>query len=380
MALPADIEMDDTLLALAGPRAVAEHGGHAPRSKRWLITLNNPAGYTPTFKADVMDYMVWQLERGEQGTEHWHAYIRTKARMSLGGVKKLFDGHNPHIDVARGNEKSCHDYCTKEDTRIAVGSEHGEYLPDIGSKGQGERTDLAPIAKACKDGKSLREIATDHPEVFVKYHSGIAALHALVAPLPPVRRRVKTLVMWGDTGTGKSYRVAEQFPDAYKVRPGRDPWGNYRGEDVICFDEFNHTKWSIFEMNEYLDENRCKLDRRYTDIYANWTCVIICANSNPTSWFPDAAQLEINAFRRRLADGCRFVSNRLEDITKLPPNPDFSYLVPPPIAAPVPAAAAAAAPVYYLTDSDDEVPRSPPHKIIRHNATLGDPTQPQTQS
>jgi len=71
---------------------------------------------------------------------------------------------------------------------------------------------------------------------------------------------------------------------------------------------------------------------------------------------------------------------RLEDITKLPPNPDFSYLVPPPIAAPVPAAAAAAAPVYYLTDSDDEVPRSPPHKIIRHNATLGDPTQPQTQS
>lgn len=309
----------------AGTEGSAE-ARSAPRSKRWLCTLNNPGDRIPIWNADEMDYMVWQTEIGaKKHTVHWHCYVRFKNRKTRAGCAKCFPGMKPDMRVARGTEKECHDYCTKAETRVAPGFEFGEYLPATGTSGQGERTDLMVVANKCKMGATLKDIAADHPETFVKYHSGLAALHALVAPLPPAMREVKVAVLWGPTGTGKSYRVATQMPDAYKVRPGRDPWGNYRGEDVIWFDEFDYTKWSLFEMNEYMDVYRCKLDRRYTDAYAAWTRVVICANSNPTSWYPGASALEVAAFRRRLGSGCRLVEDRYTDVfgPDALPNPNF---------------------------------------------------------
>jgi len=333
--VPGDQVMREALAEVEGPRRRAEGRSQAgQRSKRWMCTMNNPGDYTPVWNANEMDYMVWQSEVGhETHTPHFHCYIRFKVRKTRAAVKRFFGGHELDIRAARGTEAECKAYCTKPDTRYAPGAEYGEFLPEAGAVGQGERSDLLPVATKCKAGVSLRTIAEDHSETFVKFHSGIAALHALVAPLPPAIRQVQVLLLWGATGTGKSYRVATQMPEAYKVRPGRDPWGNYRGEDTVWFDEFNWEKWTIFEMNEYLDQYRCKLDRRYTDAYAAWTRVVICANSNPTSWYTTASQDEVNAFRRRLGGGCRLVTNRYEDISLLPPNPDFTYLIPPPMAA-----------------------------------------------
>jgi len=298
---------------------------------RWCFTINNPGGYEPIFKKEDMKYLVFQLESGENQTMHFQGYVRFAKRIRMTAAKKYFTKET-HLESALGTEEECRNYCTKEETRVIPGKEYGTYHAEIGN-GRGQRTDIIDIADDCRSGKTILEIASEHPSDFVRYHQGILALHDLLAPSPPAIRPVQLLVLWGATGTGKSYRMATQFPNAYKVKPGRGPWDGYRNQDIVWFDEFNWEKWDIFEMNEYLDQYMCPLPCRYHDRFASWTKVVICSNSDPTTWYRNADMTVVNAFRRRLGANCRHVLTRTQEISDLVPNPDFSYLVPPPFKA-----------------------------------------------
>jgi len=325
--------LEEALAIVRGPRAQVENAAEAapsPYSKKFrrvLFTLNNPGDFRPVFDETKMAYMVWQIEKGAQGTEHIQGYIRFKKMPTGKAVDKMLGSKHAHLEECRGNEQQCKAYCTKEDTRVSVGEEHGTYNPEAGK--QGHRSDFDAIVADCKAGKPLREIAEANASDWIRYHQGIISLHEQLAPQPPAERPVEVMVLWGPTGVGKTHRVmmnADLARDGgiYKVKPGRDPWGNYRGEKTIFFDEFDYEKWTVFQMNEYLDKWRCPLDCRYHDKYAEWTRVIICANSNPMTWWPMASQPVIDAFRRRLGGGCRYVTTREQDITELPPMPDYS--------------------------------------------------------
>lgn len=165
-------------------------------------------------------------------------------------------------------------------------------------------------------GKTVQEIAVLHPNQFIKFHAGIKELVHLVAPLPPLRRTVTVTVLWGSTGTGKTYRTTEKYPDSYMVEPGRDPWGGYRGQEVIVFDEFDPTKWSIQEMNRYLDIYRLQLNCRYQNKYAFWGKVYILSNSPPERWYYAFDNELQAAFLRRITRviEVRSMTTTIEDL------------------------------------------------------------------
>jgi len=328
--------LEEAIAVLRGPRAQVEDAAAAPAPaekpynksfRRVLFTLNNPGDFRPSFNEEKMAYMVWQVEKGKQGTEHIQGYIRFKKMQRAKAVDTMLGSKHPHLEECRGNEQQCKDYCTKEDTRVSVGEEHGTFNPDAGK--QGHRSDWDAIATACKAGKPLKEIAETNIADWIRYHQGITSLHDLLAPPPPAQRPVEVMVLWGPTGVGKTHRVLSN-PDLardggiYKVKPGRDPWGSYKGEKTIFFDEFDWEKWSVFDMNEYLDKWTTPLDCRYRNKFAEWTRVIICSNSSPMTWWPNASQPVIDAFRRRLGGGCRYVTHKEQDITESRPEPDFS--------------------------------------------------------
>jgi len=349
------------------------------KTTRVVFTINNPGAFRPIFHPGKMAYLVWQLERGEQGTEHVQGYCRFSKQFRLRTVLPLFGGH-AHVLLARGSEKQCRDYCTKEDTRIAPGEEHGEYKEDAGK--QGKRSDLVHIAEMCISGQTLREIGVAHPGSMIRYGAGITQFHELVAPAPPVERTVSVEVLWGPSGTGKTHRVrmngGSPIPGGiFVVKPGRGPWDRYQGEKTVLFDEFNWTKWEIFDMNQYLDKWDCPLDCRFRNKSAAWTRVVICANSSPLTWYT-TSEMEVQlAFRRRLGHGCRHVLNKFQDVALLPPDPDLSPVDGRDIlhlhprardpsshtsAEPLVRAAAAAAAAPYLSDMilcPDSQPRSP---------------------
>jgi len=88
------------------------------RASCWSVTINNP------IKADEENINIarqkgWtvegQMEKGENGTEHYQLVVKTKQER-FSALKKAFP--RAHIEVAR-NSSALEQYCKKEETRIA---------------------------------------------------------------------------------------------------------------------------------------------------------------------------------------------------------------------------------------------------------------------
>jgi len=285
-------------------------------STRWCFTFNNaPTEWAPPTGTEIK-YMVWQRERGAEGTEHVQGYVRFSSRKRLSAAKAWFCAPEIHMEVARGSEEQNKAYCTKEDTRIAGPTEYGEYDKSAGK--QGKRTDLDAIADMIQQGSSVKEVAIEHPGDYMRYHAGIEKFKQLMEPLPPNEREVQVTVLWGETNTGKTHRARTGYPEIYEVKPGRDPWGKYSGQAQILFDEFDDQKWTIQEMNRYCDKWRCGLDCRYADRYAAWTLVVICSNTEPYTWWPNSPQALRQAFWRRLTQMVEVLSKEQEVTLYLP--------------------------------------------------------------
>jgi len=219
-------------------------------SKRWLATVFSE-DWVPAFD-DSVAYGVWQRERcPTTGRVHVHVYYRFKNRKRLTSLQRWMGQPDCHVDLPKGTEGDCKAYCTKAESRVEAGVECNpqNYDADLGR--QGARTDLDKVVQKCKAGVSLSLIADAHPTDYIRYHSGIQALHELVRPVPPLQREVRIVVLWGSTGVGKTHRALTSCPSIYTVKPGRDPWGNYRQEEDILFDEFRDTQWPITDMNRY---------------------------------------------------------------------------------------------------------------------------------
>lgn len=84
------------------------------RALHWCFTVNNPQDGL-NFD-DRVRYAVWQLERGEQGTNHFQGYLRLKRAASFNAVRNLLP-EGTHIEIAR-NPIAAEHYCRKEDSRI----------------------------------------------------------------------------------------------------------------------------------------------------------------------------------------------------------------------------------------------------------------------
>jgi hypothetical protein len=265
-----------------------------------------------------MAYHVWETELAPQtGTRHIQGYVRFETRKRMETVKRLFGQPGMHLERPQGTEGDNQKYCSKS-RNVGPYDEQGEC---IASLSQGHRTDLEEVSAAVLAGTTLAEIAQKYPTTFVRNFRGLQTLWEITRPPPAIERVVSVILLWGPTGTGKTHRCLHTYPGLYSVKPGRDPWGSYRGEKEILFDEFDYEKWTIQDMNRYTDKWRCFLDARYNDKYAEWQTVMICANSNPVSWYQNAPNLLFDAFKRRIAGRTWYVDAQEPTLSEIMETP-----------------------------------------------------------
>ena len=171
-------------------------------SDRWAWTLNNPGEWRPRW-SDIgqVAYAIYQVERGENGTEHLQGYVRFDVRKRGSTVKRLFDNEAVHFEAARGDEQANKDYCSKEDTQVQPPVEYGTFDAEAGK--QGKRSDLETIRDKIKTGSSIADIADEHPSDFIRYSSGIQNMHAVLAPRPASSREVQLVVLWDLLASGR---------------------------------------------------------------------------------------------------------------------------------------------------------------------------------
>lgn len=142
------------------------------QARAWCFTVNNPA--FPVDELPHVDherYVVWQLEKGENGTLHIQGYIELDRPTRLTALKTWLP--TAHFEVRRGTREQARDYCMKADTReVDCGPyERGEFSRG----GSGKRNDLADAVEALKEG-GIKKVARDHPSAYVKFSKGLKEL------------------------------------------------------------------------------------------------------------------------------------------------------------------------------------------------------------
>lgn len=132
------------------------------RARNWCFTVNNPSAAEVPAHPDER-YIIWQLEKGESGTEHWQGYVEFRKALRLTQLKTWLP--TAHFEVRKGSQQQARDYCKKEEGRVAGPWERGT----CAAQDQGARNDIEAVRDRIRAGGSKREIYMEFCEVAAKY-------------------------------------------------------------------------------------------------------------------------------------------------------------------------------------------------------------------
>ncbi len=263
------------------------------QSRKWLLTINNPAdkGYTHEYikeqlaKIKACVYWCMSDEVGLMGgTFHTHIYIACKTVVRFSSLQKKFEG--AHFDVARGTSDQNRDYVyktgkwsntEKEDTNIPESHEEWGEIP---VERQGKRNDIDDLVDMIKQGMTDYEILESNPQYMMCMDKVERCRQTyLEEKYKDTWRDLHVTYIYGETGSGKTRSVMEKYgySKVFRVTDYEHPFDGYKGQDIICFEEFR-SNIRIDDMLKYLDGYPVELRCRYANKHACFTKVYIISN------------------------------------------------------------------------------------------------------
>lgn len=280
----------------------------APPARAWLLT---------TFDQDVMNlkenmindgsphhedvqYAVWQIELCPQTDRlHAHVYIAFKKAVRMTYAQAVITDEVAHAEKVADRARSI-EYCQKQESKVEGPWEYGRN--DIA---QGTRSDLKRAVDMITGGKSLYEVAREEPVTFVRNCRGLASLAAIFDQPPEIDRT--SVFMWGETGVGKTTAARTLFgkDEVYSVQYAKDNvWmDGYQRQKVLLLDELEDTSIPLSTLLKWADRFPVTAWIKGGSVSLHHHHLIICTNKDPATWWPNASQIQLNAFWRRFMTG-----------------------------------------------------------------------------
>jgi hypothetical protein len=247
-----------------------------------------------------VEYLICGQETGEKGTPHLQGFVHFKQKLRFKQVKELL-GNEAHIEKAKGTNQQNRTYCSK--------SGHFQEWGTCG--GQGKRSDLKDAAELLRgSGGNLELVATEHPDVFIRYGRGLRDYCSVMKLVPPRSEKTMVYVLVGPPGCGKSKWACENTLDPfYKMRG--EWWDGYQGQtDVIMDDFYGWMKYD--ELLRLTDRypHKVPIKGSYVEFVAKK--IVITSNKNVEDWYPNLP--DTSALFRRINvyyvwNGDEFVEN-----------------------------------------------------------------------
>lgn len=287
------------------------------QSRKWLLTFNNPDRFGLSHDnirlaiSKIKNITYWCMcdEIGDKGTYHTHLFLFRENPMRFSMVKNKFP--TAHIDYCRGTTQENRDYVCKDGKYKGTHKEETnlhntfEEYGECPIEEQGKRNDLNQLYGMIKDGLSNYDILEQHPAYMM--HLEKIEYCRQVVKNEEFKNRFRELEVeywYGKTGQGKTRTVMERYgyENVYRITDYAHPFDNYRGQDVIVFEEFR-SSLKIQDMLNYLDGYPLDLPCRYSNKTACYTKVYILSNLSLEEQYRDI-QREFsetwNAFLRRI--------------------------------------------------------------------------------
>lgn len=235
-------------------------------------------------RLDMFSYLIYQQETcPTTGRLHWQGYAECKGQKSFKQLKEIF-GQDAHLEPRQGTAQEASDYCRKDDTAVAgTRFEFGELSQ------HGKRNDLKKCYEMIVEGKKDEDILAAFPGTFIRYSKGLTAARTVsLRSSVPAFRRLSVIVLYGQTGTGKTRSCYERDPELYSLPlPANNAlwFDGYCGEKTLLLDDF--TGWIKHSfLLRVLDGYKLQLPVKGGFICAAWTQVFITSNRHPSQWFP----------------------------------------------------------------------------------------------
>lgn len=240
------------------PENKDEPSTKAARNCCW--TLNN---YTDDdlkqIEAWDCKYVIYGMEKGEQGTPHLQGYVEWRRPKEWKSLKNLHA--RIHWEARKGKQEQAILYCKKGEQPSdefkklgALGANFGKNakIYERGDMGQqGARSDLEEVAKAVLNKEPIQQIAAKFPVQYIKYHKGIDRL--VETQMVPRSAAPYVEWRWGPAGRGKTSEPAERHKDSFYIKDGTSWWQNYTQQEAIIIDDFDG-KWPFRDLLRLLDE------------------------------------------------------------------------------------------------------------------------------
>lgn len=280
--------MSETSSAAAVAPAVSAVAPSAKKRKTagsrvcWAVCVNakeqEPLGPYASYDENSLHHMVVVKHSGdEKKREHYHYFLHFKRAVTMTAVKMFVKCDHAHCEPVKSTPAYL-EYLSDGHTTLEGPYEFGHKVT------HGYRSDFERLVSQSKKGWSQQAIYSYQPGL-LRYTNAVTTALEVFTPAAPTRRDVIVNYLWGPTGTGKTYRARNAFPNAFFWRGpfenGRT-WDEYSGQDVIILDEWTDCGWLLTLMNSICDEWTFTLPARYHNKKSIWNRVILCTNQNPS--------------------------------------------------------------------------------------------------
>jgi hypothetical protein len=294
-------------------------------SRNYCFTLNNPTEEEQTTLCElvgdgskVFRYLCMQEEVGESGTHHMQGYVEFRRPLRLREAKAKIGIDRIHLEKRRGSQRQAIDYCKKTETGVA--STFVEY----GVKAsQGKRSDLDRFQEMVIEGASEAEVADEVFGAWARYPNLYSRYKRLRNGSQKSRQPPAVFVFWGQTGTGKSRRVARECEELETVWVSAGTstcWyeGVTEKTEVLVFDDFYG--WETIH-------NVLRICDRYPHTLRIPGGAVQCpdlkriyftSNSDINEWWPNTFERhpeKVRAFRRRVKEIVYFSDENATEVT-----------------------------------------------------------------
>lgn len=276
--------------------------------RNYCFTLNNPTFDESAFlirlahsdmarEENHVRYIVFQSEIApETNTPHFQGYVEFLRAKRISSASRYISGSNRcHLEFRMGTQEQAIAYCKKDDTR------EPETTPyEGGQRSRAKPDKLGEVVEQLVRGATPDQIAEDHPQCYLLHKEKI--LDRFLELKGGRDRPPEIEILYGETGTGKSYSARTLNP-GYYLAPwptgGRWWWPNYKGESCVILDEFRHqikfdTILSLFDRYEFNLESKGRS-------FSLQNCkIVITTNIDPKDWYPKVPSLHKDPLARRI--------------------------------------------------------------------------------